>query len=352
MVITHITTGLPPQIDGVGDYALQLAKALQDREVDGRFVLPRRQIAPAVAGFPVRCVTRRAASDLTDALEADLSQVVALHFSGYGYAPSGLCWWLVDGLRRWKSRAGGRRLVTVFHEIYATGLPWQRSFWTALPQYQIARRLVAMSDAALTTSPTYGEDLMRWHPALRIVVSPVFSNVGESSAPLPLSSRQPFGVIFGKEASRNRAYAALRNGHYAMGTGLRRLGVERLWDIGPPIRAPADVASVPVESLGPLDSTAVSARLAQARVGLADYPHHVLTKSGIMAAYFAHGLLAVNTSAAGRLPGDLKEGRHFVGPARLSDPEFDGQTVAAAGYDWYCGHGLDATAETILSMLR
>jgi hypothetical protein len=91
--------------------------------------------------------------------------------------------------------------------------------------------------------------------------------------------------------------------------------------------------------------------LAQARVGLADYPLHVLTKSGVMAAYFAHSLLAVNTSTVGTLPNSLKEGHHFVRAARLADPELDAQAVADAGHNWYCAHGRDATAAAMLSLL-
>jgi hypothetical protein len=350
-VIIHVTTGLPPQIDGVGDYALQLARVLQERGMKSRFVIPPAQAAPIAAGFPARSLVERSALDLADALEACPARTVLLHFAGYGYGSSGLCGWLVDGLRRWKANGGARRLVTVFHELYATGLPWQRSFWVSPQQRRIARGLAALSDAALTTSPLAAAKLARWRPDLKVIVSPVFSNVGECAAPPPLSRRGPFAVVFGKEASRRRAYAALSSGRSAVGDGLRRLGVERLWDIGPPIAAPADVAGLPVGPLGALDAAAVSAHLVQARAGLADYPLHVLTKSGIMAAYFAHGLLAVNTSTVGTLPDGIEEGREFVHPARLAEPALDTQAVAAEGHAWYRGHGRDATAATVLSLL-
>jgi hypothetical protein len=263
-----------------------------------------------------------------------------------------LCWWLVEGVRRWKAGGHGRRLITVFHELYATGLPWQRSFWTTVPQRRIARSLAALSDAALTTSPIGAAKLARWRADLRVIVSPVFSNVGESSVPSPLGSRGPFAVVFGKEASRRRLYAGLRDAGPAVGEGLRRLGVARLWDIGPPTATPAAVAGLPVESIGALDAPAVSLRLAEARVGLADYPFHVLTKSGIMAAYFAHGLLAVNTSAVGRLPDGIDEGRQFVHPSRLCDPAFDGQAVANEGFRWYRPHGLDGTATALMACFQ
>jgi hypothetical protein len=350
MVITHIATGLPPQIDGVGDYAWQLAGALRERGVESRFIIPPTELATTVGEFPVSRLSHRAESDLVNALDATASHTVLLHFSGYGYARSGLCWWLVEGLQRWKAEGRGRRLITVFHELFATGLPWQRSFWVSLQQRHIARRLAAMSDGALTTSPAYGQKLCRWRADLQVLVSPVFSNVGECSAPPPLMGRGPFGVIFGKEASRGQAYAALADAG-DIGTALRSLGVERLWDIGPPIPTPATVAGLPLERLGALDAASVSARLAKARVGIADYPLHVLTKSGVMAAYFAHGLLAVNTSTVGALPDGIEEGRHFVHPARFSNPAIDGQAIAAEGHRWYCAHGRNATSATIYTLL-
>jgi hypothetical protein len=350
-VITQITTGLPPQVDGLGDYAFLLGRALQQRGVDSRFVIPPTQAAPVALGFLVRSLTGRSPTDLSDALEAGPAETVLLHFVGYGYAPSGLCGWLVAGLRRWKAKEGARRLVTVFHELYATGPPWQRSFWVSPLQRRIARDLAALSDAALTTSSANAATLARWRPDLKVIVSPVFSNVGECAAPVPLASRGPFGVIFGKEASRRRAYAALENAGRAVGDGLRWLGVERLWDIGPPMPAPPAVAGLPVERLGALDAAAVSARLVQARAGLADYPLHVLTKSGVMAAYFAHGLLAVNTSTDGTLPHGIEEGRHFVQPFRLSNPTFRAQSVADAGYTWYRPHGVDGTVKMLLQCL-
>src|SRR5687768_13681666 len=98
MIITQITTGLPPQIDGVGDYALHLANALFDRGVCSGFVIPPTQLPPTASAFPIRVLTRRNASDLASALEALSTQTTLLHFSGYGYAGSGLCWWLVEGV--------------------------------------------------------------------------------------------------------------------------------------------------------------------------------------------------------------------------------------------------------------
>jgi hypothetical protein len=73
-------------------------------------------------------LARAEATELTTALR-DTDRVL-LHFSGYGYARRGLCRWLVDGLTRWKAAGAQRRVVTMFHEVYASGPIWRSSFWT------------------------------------------------------------------------------------------------------------------------------------------------------------------------------------------------------------------------------
>jgi hypothetical protein len=75
-----------------------------------------------------------------------------------------------------------------------------------------------------------------------------------------------------------------------------------------------------------------------------DYPFHVVAKSGILAAYHAHGLLCVNVSRTGRLVDDIAEGRHFVGVATLQNGCFDPEAVAARGHQWYRGHDRARTA--------
>ena len=344
--IWHFTAALPPAVNGVGDFAAILADALRARGAKSGFITQWAG-SHEFRGSPVRRLARRSADGLQHTLEASGARTILLHFSGYGYARWGLCWWLAEGLCRWRRRGSERRLITVFHELYATGPFWRTSFWTALPQRRIGRSLASISDAAMTTSPAGAEKLKSWHPELPIVVSPVFSNVGEVEAPVPFSDRGPFAVVFGQEAQRQRLYSALTGAPPAIGEGLRRFGVARVLDIGPAAAVPASVAGLPVERLGLLDAQAVSARLSEARVGLVDYPLHVVTKSGIMAAFFAHGLLTVNTSTVGTLPDGIEEGRHFAHPHRLSEPTFDAEAVAAEGFAWYRPHSRDATAEIV-----
>lgn len=349
-MLSHIVPALPPTINGVGDYAVILAEALRKRGVVESCFITHGTGGDEL-GFPVQKLAQPTSGELLRALEASGTRIALLHFSGYGYARRGLCWWLAEGLRRWKRRGEGRRLVTVFHELYATGPIWHSSFWTALPQREIARTLARMSDAALTTTQASAEKLKAWRPELPIVVSPVFSNVGELDSPAPLHSREPTAVVFGQNERRQRAYTALSKTPPTVGDGLRRIGVRQILDIGPTMETPASVIGLPIERLGPLDSESVSARLAQARAGFVDYPLHMVTKSGIMAAYFAHGMLTVNTSTVGSLPDGIQEGRQFVQPYRLMASSFVPEPVAANGFAWYRTHNREATATMVLRFL-
>lgn len=316
---------------------------LRQKDVESQLIALGPQ-PDAIEGFAAHGMAHGRVEALLGVLEGSDAQNVFVHFSGYGYARWGLCWWLVDGLRRWRLAQANRRLVTLFHELYATGPVWRASFWTSPPQRRNVRRLASVCDAAITTSPVTAAKLRAWRPGLSVTVSPVFSNVGELVAPARLANRAPVAVVFGQAQKRRRLYAALANSGPEIADGFRRVGVERILDIGPMIDTPPTMACLPVEALGSLSAEEVSRHLANARIGLADYPLHVVTKSGILAAYFAHGLLAVNASGVGELPEDLREGREFVHPRSLVDPGLDPEAVAQAGFAWYRGHGRAETA--------
>jgi hypothetical protein len=276
---------------------------------------------------------------------------VLLHFSGYGYARRGLCRWLVDGLARWKTGGEGRRLVTMFHEVYATGPVWRSSFWTAGPQKRIARDLARLSDAGFVTSEGGRGQLARLAPDLQVELLPVFSNMGEPEAPKPLSDRSGRAVVFGGQARRQRVYAELGQTGTPVARVLKKTGVKEIVDIGPAMEVLERIAGCPVRVLGPLPAEEVSGALSEARIGLIDYPGHVFTKSGIAAAYFAHRLAVVNTSPVGGFPADLKDGEQFLRLETFARGDGAAQAIADAGQAWYRPHGLAATADRFRACL-
>ena len=86
--------------------------------------------------------------------------------------------WLPPGLRRLQ-QASGARLITVFHELYASGFWWQSAFWLRPLQVRIARSITALSDICIVSSEVARQQLVGLVPKARIIVRPVFSNFGE-----------------------------------------------------------------------------------------------------------------------------------------------------------------------------
>lgn len=347
--LTQITPAYPPLISGVGDYASLLVKP---------FGMAGYEVGTVVSSFQenlikpsegVISLQRLEASALAQLLAS--SELILLHFSGYGYAQRGLCGWLVDGLQRWKQSHTERRLITIFHEVYASGPFWRSSFWTMLPQRQIARNLAHLSESAFVTSQAGYDQLKELCPSLPLEVLPVFSNVGEPEEVLPLLERDPIAIVFGGSGRRSKTYkAALRN-EPLLSKSFDQLGITQVIDIGPADCAPAQLGGRPIQVLGVLSAQDISYWLSQSQLGLMDYPRHVLTKSGIAAAYFAHGMLVLNLSNVGVLPDDLQEGREFLGLAQVADGSYEPQTIASAGLAWYLPHNVENTVKKIIHSL-
>jgi hypothetical protein len=333
MSLIQVVPHDPVSSEGVGSYALALGAALaRDGESASRYL--------AAAALP-----EQSARALAAALVGE--STILLHYANYGYQRRGCPTWLIDGLERWKRGETGRRLVTVFHEVYATGPPWRSSFWLSPRQRQLAARLLRLSDAAVTSLDFYAGILHRWRPAVPIAVAPVFSNVGEPAAVTPLVSRPRRLLLFGGAGARRRAWSDLRRQLLA---ACDILGLEEVWDVGPAAGAPARLDNRPVRELGVLPAAEVSARLLEGYAGFVAYPAAFLGKSGIFAAYSAHGLLPVCAWNGGGGAGATNGVPPHWNPVQPvpADPD----ALAAAAHAWYESHSLARQAETFQELIE
>src|SRR2546429_764945 len=162
MDIIQIVPYLPPTLSGVGDYAFLLAQELRRAHgIVTRFIVAepdrengiekaesgKRKVESEVDGFPVHRLIQRSADELLRVLSADgMTPTVLLHYVGYGYEKRGCPFWLVNGLEQWRKGESDRRLVTMFHELFASGPPWRSSFWTSPLQSRLAARPSMVSD--------------------------------------------------------------------------------------------------------------------------------------------------------------------------------------------------------------
>ncbi|HSF44327.1 MAG TPA: glycosyltransferase family 1 protein [Thermoanaerobaculia bacterium] len=327
--VVQIVPSLPPPAEGVGGYALALGEIL--REHAG---LPSRFL-------PARHLPALTAEALSAALEETGGHAVLLHYAGYGYHPRGCPSWLVRALEGWARE--GRRLVTIFHEVWAMGPPWRSSFWLSPLQRRLAGALARSSAGVVTSLELYRRNLLGRAPGREVFVLPVFSTVGEPASVPALAERSRRLVVFGGPGARGRAFREVRE---ALEAACRELGIAEICDVGPPLpERPQRVAGVPVRSLGVLPAAEVSALLLDSLAGFVAYPAPFLAKSTIFAAYASHGLLPV--SAWHRPRREAETPPPFWRPGAPDEP----QAVADRARAWYAGHSLDRHAAVYRSLL-
>ncbi len=315
MRLIQIVPRLPRPADGVGSHAEVLAGALSARY-----------------GIETRFVT---GADF----EAEENGPVLLHYVNYGYHRRGCPTGLVAGLARWR-QSGGGRLITLFHEVWATGPPWRSSFWLAPLQQRLAAALVRLSTAMVTSLDLYGRMVHRWAGGRPVRVMPVFSTVGEPAAVPPFGKRARRMVVFGGAGVRSRTWQEEGS---ALAAACRELEIEEILDVGPPAGAPERIGGLPVRALGVLPAAEVGSLLLGSRAGFLSYPPPFLPKSTIFAAYCAHGVAPVcswrrRAQPAGPVPPLWRTG---------TDPA----QIAEQARSWYAEHTLARQAEVYREMI-
>ena len=291
-----------PDIDGVGEAALNLASALLQHYGIGSDILvylPPRP-APELAipdALPFTVERLNGANPATvdraiaHAAEAESGRpTLLLHYVSYGYSLHGTPFWLASAMERFVRRGG--RLITVFHELYALPRFPSRTFLTSRIQRAVFRRLLAASHAAFTSSEDFIAMAERDNAKHRpIGLIGICSNAGEPVNPRPLLKRARRLAVFGRFATRQQLYAQ----HAAELKQIAgHLGINEIADIGPvddPDWFKANVAG-PLGSLirsyGTLPVPEASRLLEDSILGALSYSYALRGKSGVFAAYQAH----------------------------------------------------------------
>ncbi|WP_310426779.1 glycosyltransferase family 1 protein [Chamaesiphon sp. VAR_48_metabat_135_sub] len=358
--ILSIVPRLPPAIDGVGDYAHLLSKALADRHgILTKFIAcdPLKPIASEQGDLSAIQLPQRSRDSLLTILtRSGHIDTILLHYVGYGYARRGCPLWLVAALSKWKAAKSSRRLVIMFHEVYATSdRPWSSQFWTSPIQRQIAQDLADLGDIVITSNQLFAnliQELTNKHDG-KIDILPIFSNVGENRSPLPLTERQPWLVTFGNSSLRQSIYTDSLD---RLTRVCQQLDLRKIYDIGhnsSTIVRP--VPGVKIHAMGTLSTAEISQIFSCAQVGFINYSIPYLAKSGIFAAYCAHQMLSVfdDRNLGVNIDG-LEYNKHY-----LAIPGSDGiidvnlaQTIANNAYQWYSQHSLRRVASRIADLLN
>ena len=342
-IILQILPQKPQAREGVGDYALRLAQQLQTHcGVETKFAAP-----PLAAN---QC--------------ADYAGIV-LHYVNYGYHSRGIPKELPEQVRKLKATTRGR-LLTIFHELYASGPPWESAFWLQPRQKSIAREIARASDASIVSSETMRAMLRRLASAAGILVHPVISTLGEPTlSTSQLVRRNPHRwVIFGGTELLQRSLRTFSERF----TRIRKdVSPEELYLLGgnenPKIRRACDaLRSVHCHYRPMIEADAASEILSSCSFAWIDYfrqrgvPNDVILKSGSFASYCAHGVVPVFAArgSAINVEGDQMPGPFFVtaGDSSLPSPA-EREKVSAAIYEWYQRHAaVEHLARSIKEFLQ
>ncbi len=352
-----IVSGLPPAIDGVGDYALNLARQLRkDFAIETHFIIgnPKWVGAAEIEGFTVSKVRDRSVANLLSLLNGNgQPSTILLHYVCYGYALRGCPFWLINGLQQWRSGSSNRSLVTMFHETYAFGPPWTSAFWLSQVQKNLLARLARLSDRSLTSKQGYAKTIgeLSLGKHTQIPAIPVFSTIGEPAQAPPLAERARRLVVFGAAPTRRRVY---QRSLAALKRTCQDLLIEEIVDIGPATGLEISaINGVPVVAMGEKPVTEISKILSSSVVGFFNYDIDYLAKSTIFAAYCAHRLIPVGTSSSELQEDGLQAGKHYCLADRLTQSLSlaAGQAIADNAYAWYHSHNLSIQAKVFAAQL-
>lgn len=173
--VLQIVPQLPGTFDGVGDYALNLARALSaDHGMATTFLVAARTSVTSKDGF-------RVISGLDRNRVHDLAQNcghVILHYVNYGYQARGIPFSLRAFAQQLRSQLRGH-WVTTFHELYASGPPWRSAFWLRPLQVKIARDMIEASTSCIVSNPPIERAIHAYDAGKRVYLAPVLSNFGE-----------------------------------------------------------------------------------------------------------------------------------------------------------------------------
>ncbi len=354
MLIVHLTSQLPPAICGVGDYATLIGQRIEEIDPQVRCAwIACGHHGPHSGFVPNGRRTQWASNDahglwnaIAAATQGEQTDEVALllHYSGYGFHVGGAPEWLADSLERRPAPIASFRLVTMFHELYATSWPWRRAFWLSRRQQAVATRIARASDSMMTNREASAKWLEQQAglPQESVAHLPVCSNVGEPDEVVPWVDRCPEAVLFGSAGFKKPFLAG--SGARQIAELCRRLAIERIVDIGAGggSNESLERAGIPIERTGFLPAEKVSQRLATAQMALFDYFPGYFAKSGVLAAAAAHGAPPVMLRSQGASDGVAFGEQLLTAKALLAMSKEDAiaalKKTSRAINDWYRSH--------------
>ncbi len=328
--LVMITPYGAPGTNGLSDHVDQIVAALADQDIPSIDTIGVTRTAKEVdicRGIVMQGDSRGLNQLLDRYVTPGCTLVV--HYVCYGYQRQGCPFSLIRSLRDLRSLREFR-MVSVFHELYASGPPWTSTFYVAPFQRFLFRSLAGLSDEVVTSTPAYKRTLELQGRSTGM--HPVVSNIGEPLRPCELTQRANRAVVFGLPHSRRPLLESRR-----LVPTLEKLAVDEVFEIGDPCDGPpANIGRVRWYQCGNLSGEKVSELFLQSRFGLLYYPRHLLSKSGVFAAYASHRVVPILLAQPGSPVEELKPQTHYLDSSDMQSLDTAAmQGIADECWQWY-----------------
>ena len=341
--IIQLVPNLPPTVDGLGDYAFNLALEFSQKGTETIFISTGgekiNQFETHLIGFD--------GQDLINAVLKTKVNRLFLNYVPYSYQKRGVPFWLLQALTQ-LVKQHGIQLFIYFHELNASGKIYQSSFWLKPLQQLIYKQLQKLASFSFCSNQTIFNILEANLPNGRLLKIEIFSNIPEPITTIHWKERENTAVIFGSHPNRMAVYRYENE----MNRLIQSLGITTIIDIGPGTVTENNL-NLPIISKGKLSGSEVAQLLSTSKWGFINYNDILLEKSGIFAAYAAHGLAVINVNPQRYdLEKPLHNNFHYKIASTDEDNNLDGQLLSKNLYDWYQSHTLKIHAAKIHAVLE
>lgn len=358
--VLQILPRVPPAVCGIGDYAWGIARKLRDEHgIHSSFLAAGTTWTQPVGEteFPVFRLPELSAKALVEFVAArkDGFQAVVLHLSPYGYQKRAVPFWLASGWRQLSRLPGRPRLITMFHELYASGSMRSSAFWLQPLQKWVLRTVARASDGLRTNRQGYADWLqgISGLKTTQVEVMPVYSNFGEPEVLPSWNEREAAMALFcwGIHSGESLEAVVRKAAAHCQRFGLRRLHL-----MGCKQEPEPDQAQVEYVRHGFLEAAALSRLLLSCRMAYTAYSPLHLGKSTLVAAFAAHGLVMITQGKSAALPDGLNDGLNVLNESSLEGHLMQAaEPMAGIGASlrrWYDQHSLDQNAQSYASQIK
>ena len=288
MNLAILSPAFPPAINGLGDYSYLLGQEIEKQLPQATIFYLGLQQSEVVTLTNYVSFEKK---NLSQIINTNQINLLFINYSNYGYQKKGVPVWLVKEVATIK--AMGVKVITFFHEVYASGKVWQSVFWLHQVQKKIFQNLYYLSDAVFCSNQRVqtiiqSETKDKGSKSQNIGL---FSNITEPNVLIPWANREKVAVVFGSYGRRKLVYDKI----VAINKFCKQTDLVKIIDIGNgKCNEEWQKIQVPVIAKGILPNVEIAAILANIQFGFIDYATSLLGKSGIFAAYAAFGIVPIN----------------------------------------------------------